>query len=225
MDFMRMKRAAVEAAVEAMIDAGLRMPKERVVAAIYKTYWREGIEDQRVFDKVLQERLGQVDYKVLAAGIIAYRRAKEGKMSLYPHVVLTLTTLLKMGIRTVVVSDAPKLSVWLRICELNLHHFFDHVIALDDAGAKKPDPRPFQMALDYLGCRPEEAMMVGDWAERDVVGAQKLGIRTVFARYGDEFGTQNSGADYEINDIYELVDIVRRENEGQMGLFDRPPAS
>jgi putative hydrolase of the HAD superfamily len=55
--------------------------------------------------------------------------------------------------------------------------------------------------------------MVGDWAERDVVGAKQLGMKTAFARYGDTFETKDSGADYELNDILELVDVVRRENE------------
>jgi putative hydrolase of the HAD superfamily len=44
------------------------------------------------------------------------------------------------------------------------------------------------------------------------VGARQVGIRTVFARYGDTFGTTTSGADFEIDDIYELVGIVDRLN-------------
>jgi putative hydrolase of the HAD superfamily len=54
--------------------------------------------------------------------------------------------------------------------------------------------------------------MVGDWPERDVVGASQVGIRTAFARYGDTFGTIQSGADYELNDVHELVSIVDRLN-------------
>ena len=50
--------------------------------------------------------------------------------------------------------------------------------------------------------------MVGDWAERDIYGAKLLKIRTIFARYGDRFGTEKSGADFEIDDIIELLDIV-----------------
>ena len=56
--------------------------------------------------------------------------------------------------------------------------------------------------------------MVGDWPERDVVGAKKLGIRTIFARYGDAFGTVDSGADWDINDVYEIVGIVNELNSG-----------
>ena len=50
--------------------------------------------------------------------------------------------------------------------------------------------------------------MIGDWPERDVIGAKKLGMRTAFARYGDTFGTQHSGADWDLNNIYELVEII-----------------
>ena len=54
--------------------------------------------------------------------------------------------------------------------------------------------------------------MVGDWPERDVQGANNLGIRTIFALYGDSFGTVDSGADWDINDVYEIVGIVNELN-------------
>jgi FMN phosphatase YigB (HAD superfamily) len=54
--------------------------------------------------------------------------------------------------------------------------------------------------------------MVGDWPERDMVGAAKLGITTVFARYGDTFGTVESHADYDINDVAELQQVIDKEN-------------
>jgi len=222
MDFMRVKRHAVEAAVDAMLDAGLKMPKERMIEKIYRHYWREGIEDQTVFDKVLMDIYGKIDYKVLAAGILGYRRVKEGLMALYPHVQLALAGLVKTGIKMAVVSDAPRLPVWMRIVGLGLHHDFDAVVTFDDTGERKPSPKPFMKALDVLQVQPGEAIMIGDWAERDMVGAKKVGMRTCFARYGDQFGTRLSGADYEIDDILEILDIVKRENEGgQLGLFDK----
>jgi putative hydrolase of the HAD superfamily len=211
-DFMRMKRAAVDAAVEAMIDAGLKVDKTAMVEKIFDVYWKEGVEDQKIFDKVLHQEFGRIDYKILASGILGYRRAKEGTMTLYPHVTITLIELMKMGLGRAVISDAPKLEVWLRIVALGLHHYFDHVITSEDFGVKKPAPQPFQKALELLGTRPHETIMVGDWAERDIVGAQKLGIKTAWAKYGDTFHTKESGADYELDDILDLLDIVRKEN-------------
>lgn len=212
MDFMRMKRAAVDAAVDAMIDAGLSLPKQEMVDKIFKVYWAEGIEDQNIFDKVLLKEFGKVDPKILAAGIIGYKRAKDGHFTLYPHVKMALTDLLKMGVRMGVVSDAPRLSVWLRIVGLGLHHYFEHVVTFDDTGEKKPSPKPFKKILSLMKVPPASAIMVGDWAERDVKGAKALGMKTAWAKYGNEFDTPVSGADYELDDIYDLVGVIGRLN-------------
>jgi putative hydrolase of the HAD superfamily len=212
MDFMRMKKAAVDTAVDAMIDAGLPYKKEEMIAKIYKGYSVEGIEDQQIFDKVLFQEFGKIDYKILGAGIIGYRRGKEGTLSLYPHVQITLMGLARMGIRMGVVSDAPRIPVWLRICGLGLQHYFDVVVTYDDSGVKKPNEKPFLMALKQLRVKPQEAIMIGDWAERDMVGAKRAGLKSVFARYGDTQNTQQSGADFEVDDILQLLDIVKKEN-------------
>jgi len=212
-DFKRMKENAVDAAVEAMIDAGLVFPPQEVKDKIYQVYEERGIEFQNVFDVVLESLLGQVDYKIHAAGIVGYRRAREASLVLYPHVMVTLMELVKRGMKLAVISDAPRKEAWLRLCYLQLHHNFDLVITFDDTGEHKPSPVPFQRVLNHFVIRPDQAMMVGDWPERDITGASQLGIRTGFARYGDTFGTHKSEAQHEINDIIELVAIVDKINE------------
>lgn len=211
-DFMRMKRASVDSAVEGMIDAGLKVEKATMVEKIFEIYWKDGVEDQKIFDKVLMKEYGRIEPKILAAAIVGYRRAKAGTMALYPHVGLTLAELMKMGIGRAVVSDAPRLEVWLRIVGLGLQHSFDHVITAEDSGAKKPAPQGFLKALELLGTKPKETIMVGDWAERDMVGAKGVGLRTAWAKYGDTFNTKEAGADFELSDIYDLIGIIRREN-------------
>ncbi|HET6350440.1 MAG TPA: HAD-IA family hydrolase, partial [Candidatus Krumholzibacteria bacterium] len=209
-DFMRMKENAVDAAVDAMIDAGLRFSPSDIKNKIYEVYDREGIEFQNVFDHALTDLLGKVDPKIQAAGIVGYRRAKEASLVLYPHVKITLIDLMKRGIRLGVVSDAPRQEAWLRLCYLQLHHMFDYVTTFEDTRERKPSPKPFLRTLDYFQLQPSDAIMVGDWPERDIKGAGTLGMRTVFARYGDTKGARESGADFDIDDIYELVDIVDR---------------
>jgi putative hydrolase of the HAD superfamily len=213
-DFMAMKEAAVEAAVLAMIDAGLKISHAEAKKKIYKVYDEEGIEDQKVFDKFLNKEFGGIDYRIHAAGIVGYRRAREAALVLYPHAQLTLMELIKRGMKLAVVSDAPRLQAWLRLCQLNLHHMFDVVITFEDTNRRKPAPEPFEAALKQLGVLAEETIMVGDWAERDITGAKLLGMKTVFARYGDRFDTQRSGADYDINDIVLLLDIVDELTQG-----------
>jgi putative hydrolase of the HAD superfamily len=211
-DFMKMKGQAVTAAVSSMIDAGLTLSHTEVQERIDAIYKERGIEFQSVFDQLLYDIFQKVDYKILSAGIVAYRRAREAALVPYPHVTITLVELVKRGIRLAVVSDAPGREAWLRLCYLNFQHLFDFVVTFDDTGEHKPSPKPFQRALELLRVAPDEAIMVGDWPERDVVGAAKLGMKTVFARYGDTFGTVESNASYEINDISELLRIIDEEN-------------
>lgn len=213
-DFMKMKREAINAAIHSMIDAGLKLSPEQALSRIDAIYKERGIEFQNVFDQLLYEVFQKVDYKILSAGIIAYRRAREAALVPYPHVNITLVELVKRGLKLAVVSDAPGREAWLRLCYLNFHHIFDYVVTFEDTGERKPNPGPFRKALELLKIDPHEAIMVGDWAERDVVGAAAVGMTTVFARYGDTFGTVASNADYEINDISELLGIIDTENNG-----------
>jgi HAD superfamily hydrolase (TIGR02253 family) len=207
-DFMAMKRQAVDAAITAMIDAGLNMTVASIKGEIDRIYQEQGIEYQRVFDTLLQASLGRIDYKVLSAGIVAYRRAREAALKPYPHVSATLMELVKHGVKLAIVSDAPTREAWLRLCYMNFHHIFDYVVTFDDTGKRKPDPAPFRMVLDLLEVEPHEAIMVGDWAERDMVGAAAIGMRTAFAKYGDTWGNQVINADYTLEDVTELLDIV-----------------
>jgi len=212
LDFMKMKELAVKAAIRSMIEAGLLVDEELSYNEIISIYEQFGWENQKVFDVFIEKQIGRVDNKFLAAGIVAYRRAREANLMAYPNVNKTLMSLAKMGIKLGVVSDAPSREAWMRIYYLNLYHYFDVVITHDDSGERKPSAKPFQMALDAMKLNPNETIMIGDWPERDVVGAKQIGMKTVFARYGDTFGTINSGADWEINDIYQLVVIINEFN-------------
>ena len=214
LDFIKMKQFAVKAAITAMNEAGLNVDEEKAYQEILDLYVQKGWENQQVFDDYLNQTIGAVSNKILAAGIVAYRRAREATLLVYPNVNKTLIELTKMGIKLAVVSDAPSREAWMRLYYLNLHHVFDPVLTYDDTGVRKPSPKPFQMALDYLKLKPEEVLMIGDWPERDVVGAKQIGIKTIFARYGDTFGTIDSGADWDINDIYEVVNIVKELSDG-----------
>lgn len=214
-DFMLMKRNAVEAGIRAMIDAGLTSSYEEIDTVVNRVYQEQGIEYQRVFNQVLKELTGEDDHKILAAGIIGYRRAREATLVPYAHVHRTLFTLARMGLKLGVVSDAPKLEAWLRLCSLNLHHIFDAVVTFEDTGERKPSPTPFQRVLGLLGVHPAHAIMIGDWEERDILGARNIGMHTAFARYGDTFNTGDSTADFDLHSISDLVDIIRNLNRKQ----------
>ena len=212
LDFMKMKNTAVEAAVSGMIFSGLEVDKETAIQKIYSIYDSKGYEYQEVFDLFLKGTIGRIDYKILASGIIAYKKAKESSLMLYKNVNETLLSLTKMGLKLAVISDAPSREAWVRICSVNLEHTFDAVITLHDQGIHKPSPEPFKEAIKSLDLEPQETLMVGDWPERDIIGAKNVGMKTAFAKYGDTFDTKNSGADYVLEDISDLINIIDNTN-------------
>lgn len=214
LDFIKMKQSAISAAVSAMIEAGLDVDPKEAYDEIMHLYKTQGWENQEIFNDFLHQKTGAVDYKFLAAGIVAYRRAREASLMLYPNVQKTLIALAKMGIKLAVVSDAPTREAWLRIYYLNLHHLFDHVLTHGDIGERKPSPKGFRLVLEKLKMKPEEVLVLGDWPERDMAGASKLGIRTIFARYGNTFATEESGADWDVDNIYDIVGIIEELNAG-----------
>jgi len=213
-DFWRMKQDAVKSAVLAMIDAGLFASPEEATKEIMDIYWSKGFETQDVFDIYLNAHYGRLDYKILCAGVVAYRKSKDASLALYPNVVPVLLELIRRGKQIAVITDAPPKQAWLRLCYLNIHHFFSAVITPDKSGAHKPSPLPFRLGLEMLGINADEALMIGDWPDRDIKGASEVGIKTVFARYGDAFQIEYSGANYDIDDIIELLAIVDELDRG-----------
>ena len=206
-DFTRMKKEATEAAIEAMIDAGLKIEKKKALRMINRLYEKYGIEYQKVFDKLLWKIVGKVDKKILAAGVVAYRRVKEGYVEPYPNVIPTLIELIRRGYKLGIISDAPAFQAWSRLAGMKLMHFFDFVIAFEETKRRKPNQLPFKLAVKKLKLKPNEIMMVGDDPRRDIAGAKKIGMVTVLAKYGQVFKARVK-PDFEINDISELLKIL-----------------
>jgi pyrimidine 5'-nucleotidase len=64
-----------------------------------------------------------------------------------------------------------------------LTSYFDVVSISEERGLHKPDPALFQWALEAAGARPDEAVMVGDRHDNDVVPAAGLGMHTIWVRW------------------------------------------
>jgi putative hydrolase of the HAD superfamily len=207
-DFVVMKEACVHAAVKAMRKAGLKMGEGRAHERIFSLYNQFGWEDQRVFQKFFKQNFGRVDYGIMCAGILAYRHAR--KLRPYRNVAAVLRKLRKKGLKLGIVTDAPKLQAWLRLTEMNIGKLFDVVITFEDTWEKKPGPAPFRLALQKLGLRGEDVLMVGDSLGRDVAGATKVGMKTALAEYGIVRKEKLTGIkpDCRIKKIEELGQIV-----------------
>lgn len=99
-----------------------------------------------------------------------------------------------------------------RLEKLGLLKYIDLVIASAEEGVAKPDLRMFQIALDRANCKPEEALMVGDRIDNDIVPANKIGMKTIWIKQG--FGkycepkTEIEQPDYTVESLNELISIL-----------------
>ena len=82
----------------------------------------------------------------------------------YPDAVEVLRSLRERGLRTAVVSN---IAFDIRPAFVTAGADADEFVLSFEVGAAKPDPHIFRVALDRLGVRAEEAVMVGDSEEND----------------------------------------------------------
>ena len=94
----------------------------------------------------------------------------------------------------------------VKMASADIARYFDHVVTTQSANAKKPDPRIFEYALDVSGADVHESLMLGDNYEADILGANAVGLDTVFYNPGHE--RVLSPATYTIQHWRELKTIL-----------------
>ena len=91
--------------------------------------------------------------------------------------VLDLIHRLHGNYKLAVLSNSPPgLAQWL--AEWNVLHPFDVVFCSGDEGIAKPDTKAFELTLERLGVKPDEAVFVDD-TRQHVEAAQKLGLQGI----------------------------------------------
>ena len=208
-NFNNLKTEAARGAAYAMVDAGLSMEKDEAASELLSFYWREGIDSDNIFEKFLERNMGEINFMILDAGIRAYLEIKMRLLRPFPSVPTTLNWLNKQGYKMAIVTDAPRNKAIHRLVVMDLLKYFGYVVAFDDTGKIKPHKKPFQKALDYLQLDPHETLMVGDWMERDIVGARSLGMKTAFASYGSQENHLKGTADFNLHEFNGLMNLLR----------------
>lgn len=98
-----------------------------------------------------------------------------------------------------------------RLETFDLLQYFKYIISSWDVKIMKPDIRIFEYALDKVNCRPQEACMIGDRLDNDILPAKSLGMKTVWIKQG--FGalqkpfSKSEEPDHFINNLSELLEL------------------
>ena len=95
------------------------------------------------------------------------------------------------------------------------------IVISGEIGIGKPDARPFELALEGLAVPARDAVMVGDSLERDVAGARRAGLRSVWLdRDGRGEPMDRSSPDARIRSLRELPRALRSLE--RVGAFPQP---
>jgi putative hydrolase of the HAD superfamily len=139
-----------------------------------------------------------------------YETVKLREITPYEGVADTLHLLQERGYSMGIVTDAHSRDATLRLEKTGLLPFFCCMVSYDMVKVKKPAHDPFLLALEMMKTRPSDSVLIGDSPRRDIEPGRSLGIRTVYARYGDRFSIDrtNVQADFIIDSMTELSEIL-----------------
>jgi HAD superfamily hydrolase (TIGR01549 family) len=110
--------------------------------------------------------------------------------------------------------------------------FFSVTGISEEVGFSKPDVQLFQHVLHRAGCRPDEAMMVGDRLDNDILPAKKLGLATAQVMLENNFGASPPGLnrvepDLKVGSLWELTQKLVPEAatlEGEVSGIQKSPS-
>lgn len=119
------------------------------------------------------------------------------------------------GYKTAIVTSRLKHTTLHGLELFGIRDYFDEIVTVEDCSEHKPMPGPALTALEKLGVKPEESIMVGD-SKFDVICANRAGITSVLVDWAvaGEISTAD-GADsdegiaaYRISKPMELMEII-----------------
>ena len=114
-----------------------------------------------------------------------FREAIRGKVQPLPGAVALVRRLRESGVKTAVVSSAPRRNVETLLDALGISDGFDALVAEEDAERGKPDPQGYLVAAERLGERPEDCVVIED-APGGVEAAKRAGMRCIGLAAGRE---------------------------------------
>ncbi|CAA9292347.1 MAG: hypothetical protein AVDCRST_MAG11-209 [uncultured Gemmatimonadaceae bacterium] len=108
---------------------------------------------------------------------------RAARMPAFGDAEAAVRTLLDAGLRCGVLTNSAAAAGRAALDAAGLGDVLDVVAGSDEAGAHKPDPRPYRLAVERLGLHADEVCLVAaHWW--DVLGAARAGLRTGWVARG-----------------------------------------
>ncbi len=98
-------------------------------------------------------------------------------MVLKTEAISFLQKLKARGLKSSLVTDLTTQIQMQKWEHLKLGNYIDFLVSSEEAGHEKPAAAIFELALNKLNMMPRDVIMIGDHPEKDIKGAEKLGIK------------------------------------------------
>lgn len=107
-------------------------------------------------------------------------------------------------------ADSGAAAVREALARVDLDGSFELVLTAQELGARKPSREFYRAAMGLLGCRPAEAVMVGDDYEADILGAKNAGLWTIWvdARSLTRSTAAYPAADVRVHSLHEVPEAL-----------------
>lgn len=117
----------------------------------------------------------------------------------------TLKEMYAMGVTLALTTNKEKETLENLLDELNLSNYFSVIVAAEEARCADNDGNLVKVVLEHTESEPSQVLIVGKNMSNIELG-KKAGVKTCAVKTGDSAPTAD--ADYVINDIRALLDIV-----------------
>lgn len=138
--------------------------------------WKDRVYDQ------LRAGFASASWPTTELLVQAYLREFPRRAVEAPGASNLLKLLRRHGVRSAIVTNGRSDLQRAVIESLGFDTLVNAVVISEEVGFRKPQPQIFRVALDALGCRPNEAIMVGDDLVADIEGALSAGIQPIAFR-------------------------------------------
>ncbi|KPJ50518.1 hypothetical protein AMJ40_02630 [candidate division TA06 bacterium DG_26] len=132
-----------------------------------------------------------------------YLEAHRTHCELFHDAKPTIRAIKGLGLHTGIISDIDDDYFQFQTRLFSMDGMFDSITTSDEVGVGKPNPQIFKIALRKAGCAASESIYIGDSFEKDVVGAKKVGMQTIWYR-----GRDSEEADWIVETLSEIPPII-----------------
>ena len=209
-----------QALVQKLHENGITLDN-RVYRAHLSEYYEQREKDYRetTYHFVLSELLNELGYSevpesTIRSALNALFSVTQSNWALEDDVIPTVQQLKSQNYQLGILSNAgDDKDVQELIERFGIRAHFDFVLTSAACFYRKPHPRAFELALAHWSIQPEEAVMIGDSLEADILGAQNLNMRTIWITRRAEFTDDDLHKikpDFSVRKLKELPPTIER---------------